>query len=248
MCPPAAPPRWPLQALAPAELRPVDPGGAVVRQGDPSTHLFVVHDGAVRLGVLRPDGVEAVLEVLGPGGAFGFAGLGLPAAGLGAVEPAEARAVAPTRVLAFAHDDLRLLVGRRPGLALRLLELSATRLAATGTALAETLLGDVRGRVVHRLARLAAAHGRPFADGVRIELWLSQEELAKLVGATRESVNRVLGDLRRDGLVSVDDDGRYVLTPRGLRASPAGSRAGTGRTAGLARARGVRTARTPAAG
>lgn len=210
-------PMWPLLSLPCAVLRRLGPGRALVAQGGAPSHLFVVRSGAVRLAKLRDDGEEAVLDVLGPGDAVGHLTLleGCDA------EPLEARSITPVEVLAVAHDELRPLLRRRPDLAAWAFRLALDELARRHAVLADTLLGDVRGRVLSLLERLAGRHGRRVVGGVLVDLPLTQEELGRMVGATRESANRALARLAREGRLR--RIGRHVVLADGWGAAPAPS-------------------------
>lgn len=245
-------PMWPLLSLPCAALRRLGPGRALVAQGAAPSHLFVVRSGAVRLARLRDDGEEAVLDVLGAGDAVGHLTLleGYDA------EPLEARSITPVEVLAVDHDELRPLLWRRPELAAWAFRLALDELARRHAVLADTLLGDVRGRVLSLLERLAGRHGRRVPGGVLVDLPLTQEELGRMVGATRESANRALARLAREGRLRrigrrvvladgwgsasapsadgrADHPGRVVPCPLSPRApaSPGAARGDTHRTA-----------------
>jgi len=181
-------------------------GEVVVGQGQAVTCLRLVVSGAVRLSAVVPSGREVVVGLLGAGDVFGeLALLG------GGPSPVEARAVgSETRIVALPLEALREVVRRAPASAEELLRLVASRLHHTAGALEEALAHDVPTRVSLRLRDLARSHGTAAADGVRLPPRLTQEELARMVGATRESVNRTLSSLAARGLVRVEGR-RYVV-------------------------------------
>jgi CRP-like cAMP-binding protein len=180
-------------------------GEVVVRQGDRVTRLFLVASGVVRLSSVTREGRELVVGLLGPGDVFGEAML------LGHPSPVEARVVGTTRILSLSLRDLRDLLRRHPAVSEELLRLIAARLHRTGTALEEALAADVPTRVSRRLGELAADHGVPTPEGVRLRVPLTQEELGRMIGATRETVNRTMGGLVARGLVRTR--GRVVVIP-----------------------------------
>lgn len=180
-------------------------GEVVVRQGDPATCLFLVTAGVVRLSSVTRDGREVVVALLGGGDVFGECAL------LGQSSPVEARAVGQTDVVAIPVPVLRDVLERHPATAEQLLRLVASRLHRTSRALEEALAGDVSTRVSHRLRDLAEEHGTPSREGVTIRVPITQEELARMVGASREAVNRTLGGLAARGLVRTH--GRTVVIP-----------------------------------
>jgi CRP/FNR family transcriptional regulator, cyclic AMP receptor protein len=180
-------------------------GEALIRQGEVRDCLFLIRSGAVRLAAVLPSGREVVVAVLGPGDLFGEAAL------LGHASPVDARALGAAVVQALPLPMIETVIRRRPEAASEIVRLLASRLHGTSAALQEALAHDVPTRVSSRLRDLAAAHGRAGGDGVRLSLPLTQEELARMVGATRETVNRVLRNLARRGLVRCDGH-RYVIT------------------------------------
>jgi CRP/FNR family transcriptional regulator, cyclic AMP receptor protein len=178
---------------------------AVTRQGEVRDCLFLIRSGAIRLASVLPSGREVVVAVLGPGDLFGEAAL------LGHASPVEARALGSATVQALPLSTIETVLLRRPDAATEFVRLLASRLHRTSAGLQEALAHDVQTRVSSRLRDLAAAHGRADREGVRLLLPLTQEELARMVGATRETVNRVLANLARRGLVRCDGH-RYVIT------------------------------------
>jgi CRP/FNR family transcriptional regulator len=200
----------PAVALVAGTPRRLPHGSVVVRQGDVATCLFLVTEGAVRLSSVTPAGREVVVALLGPGDVFGEAAL------LGAASPIEARAMGPSEVVALSLPALREVIDRHAATAEQMLRLVADRLHRTSRALEEALVGDVTTRVSRRLRELAESHGVRSADGVRIRFPLTQEELARMVGASREAVNRTLVALAARGLVRSRDRTVVIVDPAAL--------------------------------
>ena len=178
----------------------------VVRQGEESSTLWFIRAGAVRLSAVTESGREVVVALLGPGDLFGESAL-LP----GRRSSVEARAVGPTEVLALPEGAIAGIVRHSPRTAEELLRMIATRLHRTATALEDALAHDVPTRVSLRLRDLARAHGSTTEAGVRLPPRLTQEELGRMVGATRESVNRSLAVLAARGLLRIE--GRCYVLP-----------------------------------
>ena len=214
----------PAVALVAGTPRRLPHGSVVVRQGDVATCLFLVTEGAVRLSSVTAAGREAVVALLGPGDVFGEASL------LGAASPVEARAMGPSEVVALPLPALREVIDRHAATAEQMLRLIADRLHRTSRALEEALVGDVSTRVSSRLRELAESHGVRGADGVRIRFPLTQDDLARMVGASREAVNRTLVGLAARGLVRSRDRTVVIADPSALPTerdeAPALSRAG----------------------
>ncbi len=190
-------------------------GEVIVRQGDAVTSLYLVSAGAVRLSAVTVSGREVVVGLLCQGDLFGESAL------LGHPSQVRAQAVGSTTLLALPIPSLRAILERNPRTAEELLRLVAARLHRTSAALEDALSADVPTRVAGRLRDLAIHHGVPSPAGVRLRVPLTQDELARMVGASRESVNRTVGALAARGVVR-SSGRRLVITDPGaleLRAS-----------------------------
>jgi CRP-like cAMP-binding protein len=186
-------------------------GEVIVRQGDRVSSLFLVTAGAVRLSSVTASGREIVVGLLCRGDLFGESAL------LGDPSLVRAQAVGPTTVLALPIASMRAMLERTPATAEELLRLIAARLHRTSAALEDAMAADLPSRVVGRLRELADDHGVPGPHGVRLRIPLTQDELARMVGASRESVNRTVGALAARGVVR-SGGGRFVITdPDALR-------------------------------
>jgi CRP/FNR family transcriptional regulator, cyclic AMP receptor protein len=186
-------------------------GEVIVRQGDAVSSLFLVTAGAVRLSSVTASGREIVVGLLCRGDLFGESAL------LGDPSLVRAQAVGPTTVLALPIPSLRATLERTPATAEELLRLIAARLHRTSAALEDAMAADLPTRVVVRLRELADDHGVAGPNGVRLRVPLTQDELARMVGASRESVNRTVGALAARGVVR-SGGGRIVITdPDALR-------------------------------
>ena len=178
--------------------------GVIFSEGEPGDRMYVILDGKVKLGHTSPDGRESLLAVLGPGEVFGELSLFDPGP-----RTATATAVTDTVVVGLGHADLRPWLTGRPEVAEALLQALAQRLRRTNEALADLVFSDVPGRVAKQLLELADKFGQPGPDGVLVHHDLTQEELAQLVGASRETVNKALADFTQRGWIEVDQ--RQVL-------------------------------------
>ncbi|MBX9245780.1 Crp/Fnr family transcriptional regulator [Actinotalea ferrariae] len=179
-------------------------GRAVFHEGEPGDRLYVIGAGKVKLGRRSTDGRENLLSVLGPGEMFGELSLFDPGP-----RTATATAVADARLYELSHAELIDWLERYPAVAKHLLEALARRLRRTNEALADLVFADVPGRVAKALLDLSTRFGEPADDGLRVAHDLTQEELAQLVGASRETVNKALADFAARGWVR--REGRAVV-------------------------------------
>ncbi len=189
------------------------PHGAVItRQGAAETGLFLVMSGAIRLSAVAASGREVVVGLLCRGDLFGEAAL------LGEPSRVRAQAVGPTAVLAMPISSLRSLLESHPATAEQLLRLIASRLHRTSAALEDALTADVPERVANRLRELAERHGEPGPAGIRLRVPLTQDELARMVGASREAVNRTVGALSARGVLRSRSGRMTIADPKALAA------------------------------
>jgi CRP/FNR family cyclic AMP-dependent transcriptional regulator len=180
-----------------------DHGEVITRQGDPVSSLSLVASGVVRLSAVTLEGREVVVGLLGEGQVFGEAALLDQGAERDSL--VQARAVGSATIVQIPIAMLRTVIESNPATAEELLRLVAARLHRTSVALEEALAQDVPVRVSRRLRQLALDHGdRRSGGGIRLRVPLTQDELARMVGASREAVNRSLGVLAARGLVRTE--------------------------------------------
>ena len=186
-------------------------GQRLFDEGDAGDRLYVVLDGKIKLTRAAPDGRENLLSVLGPGKMFGELSLFDP-------RPRTSSAVAVTesRLAALAHDELRDWLTGRPDVSLHLLRALAQRLRRTNDVMADLVVTDVPGRVANALLDLADRFGEQTAEGVQVHHDLTQEELAQLVGASRETVNKALADFAARGWLTLSAKSVLIIDPERL--------------------------------
>jgi len=187
-------------------------GQVLFAQGDEPADLFVVQTGKIKLGRTSPDGRENLLAVLGPGEMFGELSWFDPGP-----RTSSAVAVGPATLAALDYEELYAWMAPRPEVAQQLLRALARRLRRTTTALADLVFTDVPGRVAGTLLDLALRFGRTTESGLLVQHDLTQEELAQLVGASRETVNKALADFAARGWVKLEARSVSLLDVERLR-------------------------------
>jgi CRP-like cAMP-binding protein len=130
---------------------------------------------------------------------------------------AAAISVSESRLVGLGHDALQPWLLRHPEVAQQLLKALAQRLRRTNEALADLVFSDVPGRVAKSLLDLAARFGRTTDEGVLVAHDLTQEELAQLVGASRETVNKALADFATRGWLRLEARSVVLLDVERLR-------------------------------
>ena len=179
-------------------------GATLFSEGDSGEHLYVIIEGKLKLGTSSGDGRENLLSVLGPGEMFGELSLFDPGP-----RTATATAVTDVRLLSLGHDKVIPWVSQHPQVALELLARLAQRLRRTNEVVGDLVFSDVPGRVAKALIDLGERFGKETDEGLYVHHDLTQEELAQLVGASRETVNKALADFAGRNWIRLD--GRAVL-------------------------------------
>lgn len=183
--------------------RRLNPGETLFLKGDPGDALYAVRRGQIRIATGNSAGRRLTLNLLGPGDVFGEVAL-LD----GRSRTADAVAAEPTELYTVFRRDFFNLLEKRPGVAIRIIELLCERIRWMSAQMEERALLPLEARLAHRLVALSEDYGH--------ELHVSQEELAIFVGASRESVNRQLQDWRRRGWVELSRNRIRVLHPTHL--------------------------------
>ena len=190
-------------------------GEVIFHIGDPGDALFVIVSGEVKISLPSETGDEAILATLRPGDVFGELAL-LD----GAPRSASATALIPTETVILPRDRFRELIATEAGVRDALLASIAGELRRLTTHVEELHFLDITGRLAARLVRLAQESGTPLGDGsLRLRTNLTQGDLAAMVGCTRQSVNKLLGQFTDDGLIRLERDAIVVTDLDGLSAT-----------------------------
>ena len=174
-------------------------GDIVFAEGESGDALYVVIDGKVKIFRTSPDGRENMLAVLGPGELIGELSLFDPGP-----RTATASALTEVKLLGLGHGDLQPWLNARPEVAAALLRAVARRLRKTNDQMSDLVFSDVPGRVARALLDLSRRFGVQSEEGIHVVHDLTQEELAQLVGASRETVNKALADFAGRGWLRLE--------------------------------------------
>jgi CRP-like cAMP-binding protein len=161
------------------------PGQVLLRQGDPGNHLHVIAEGEVKPARATGHRQESLLAVLAPGEMFGELSLFDPGPRI-----STATAFTEARLLALNHDDLKRWLQDRPQVAIRLLTQLARRLRRTPHLAADLVFCDVPARLANTLLDLSQRFGAVTTDGLHVGHDLTPLDLAGLLGASRQTINR----------------------------------------------------------
>lgn len=184
-----------------ANVRQMRRGDMLFGEGDASNELFVVTHGRIAMSMRSIDGRESMMALMEAGDLFGemplFDGKG---------RSTEARALEPSEVIIMPYNVLREIYDGRPELLWSVTEMLVGRLRGVDGALADSVFLDVTGRTAKRLLELAGGEDE-------FSLPITQEELAGMVGASRERVNKAIASFIRLGWIE-QRERRYKITDR----------------------------------
>lgn len=182
-------------------------------EGEPTDGAAVLLTGAVKVVRETSEGKERTIEILGAGATAGIVGLFD-----GGPYPATVIALSPVRLAVLSRTDAEELMAAFPPICLSFLQVLSHRLRVFQEEMAFSPLATGHGRAAHALLRLAAAHGTLREDGIRIDLRLTQQELAQYAGLARESMSRILQDFVREGSILLESRHVVLLSPERLEA------------------------------
>ncbi len=173
-----------------------DAGQVIFLRGDPGSSLYLVRSGRVRVVLTSPAGKEVLLNLLGPGDFVGDLALldGEP-------RSADVLAHDDCELLSLQREDFMAFLDTHPKAAKHLLAVMSQRLRHNADLIEEVAFLDIGTRLARLLLGLAAERGEPAGNRVTIEGNLSQTDLANMISATRESVNKWLAAYRRKGIL-----------------------------------------------
>jgi CRP/FNR family cyclic AMP-dependent transcriptional regulator len=184
-------------------------GETIFAQSDPGDGLYGVATGRVRISASSSDGKELFLNIMEPGDAFGEIAL-LD----GRQRTATACATAPTELLVIKREDFFALLRREPDLVSHMLEFLCQRLRWMSGLTEESALLPVPARLARRLLSLGKLHGQHTPKGVRLSI--SQEEMARFVGLSRQIVNQHLQQWKAQRWVGLGRGNITILEPAAL--------------------------------
>jgi CRP/FNR family transcriptional regulator len=185
----------------------VDKGELVFQAGSPGHHVYFLEAGRVKVYHLSSSGKEVLLWFCLPGEIFGLA-----EACHGGGRQVYAEACENSSVLGVSQRDFKAYLETHPAAALLVNDVLACRLRNLGNVIQSLVASDVNERVAQLLVRLAASHGRKAPDGgIHLDIRLTHQDMANMIGTTRQSVTSALNTLRRLGVLDFDDSHRLRI-------------------------------------
>jgi len=191
-------------------------GQTIFSEGDDGSGFYVVISGRVKIFKLSPEGKEQIFHILGPGEPFGevavFAGKNFPA---------YAEALGESRIFFFPRPAFVDLIKKNPSLALKMLAVLSRRLRKFATLVEDLSLKEVPGRLAAYLLFL----GERKKGNEELELDVSKNQLASLLGTIPETLSRILARMTREGFIKSSGQRRIrILDRKGLEELASGER------------------------
>ncbi|MBI3546426.1 MAG: Crp/Fnr family transcriptional regulator [Gammaproteobacteria bacterium] len=179
----------------------------IFQVGSAGNYVYFLESGRVKIYHLSLTGKEILLWFCFPGEIFGLTEV---CHGGGRQVYAEARE--PSELLCVRQEDFKTFLETHPPAALLVNDVLARRLRSLGHIIQSLVANDVNERVVQLILRLAASHGHRAANGsVCLDMRLTHQEMANMIGTTRQSVTSVLNLLRRQGVLEFDTHHRILV-------------------------------------
>lgn len=180
--------------------------------GQPGNHVYLLKQGVVKISKVTTGGHELTLALLKPGEIFGE----LEAVDEG-VRDTQAEAHSDVLICVLSRQDLTRLMEAKPELGIRLSKLIGFRRRVIENRLENLVFKSVAQRLVLLLLELADKFGEKDAQGIRIDLPLTHEDLANLIGTARATLTEVLNAFKKEGLLETEGKRITIKKPEGLK-------------------------------
>jgi len=182
-----------------AQAKTFSKGNLVYMPADASESVFLLTSGRIKLYHITSDGKQAVMALIEPGEVFGELAI------FGSDEREEfAEAMAKSTLIKLPREEVQRLMETHADVAVGVTKLMGFRRRRIEKRLKSLLFRSNRDRLVHLLVELAEKYGTRTSDGVRLGIKLSHQELASIIGSTRETVTVVLGELQQEGRLAIE--------------------------------------------
>ncbi len=200
------------------QLQPVDFARrqTVFAEGESADRLYIINSGKVKISHRSPQGRQHLLAIMGAPEMFGELSVFDDGP-----RTASATTLTEVRAVSLDRDMLRGWMVDRPEVAEQLLRVLARRLRRTNNKLTDQICTDVPGRVAKQLLLLAQQFGTREGDGLRVAHDLTQDEIAQLVGASREATNQALSTFADRGWIQSESHNTLILDAESLAAEHA---------------------------
>lgn len=180
-------------------------GDYIFQVGDPGKNVYLLADGRAKISQLSSTGKEMILWFCLPGEIFGLAEL--PRGGMREVF---AQACTHAEVYVINRDNFNAFLYKNPGTAMQVIDLLSCRMRVLGYVLMNLATDDVTSRIIKLILRLGAPYPHSSGTVTCLQYPMTHQEIADMVGASRQTVTGVLGNLKKKGVVSMERQRIYI--------------------------------------
>jgi CRP/FNR family transcriptional regulator len=167
-------------------------------ENDSVKKLYLLVNGKVKLSMLSAEGKEKVLTILQEGDIFGELSLFDEDP-----HPLTAEAMDDARLLIIPWNEMEKMIIKRPSLAIKIIEALSKKTRLLTSQVRELVFQDAAGRLASLLSRLAEDFGREIEEGTVIDLVLTHQEIANLIGSSRVTVTKLINKFIDDGMITI---------------------------------------------
>lgn len=192
----------------------VERSGLVYSAGSPGRNVYFLEEGQVKIYQLSPAGKEVLLWFCLPGEIFGLTEICR-----GGQRQVYAQACERSSVLSVSREDFTAFLAVRPQAALLVIDVLSCRLRGLGNVIQDLVASEVTERVLQLILRLSAVYGHREGEEVYLDIHITHQEMANMIGSTRQSVTSALGILRRLGVLYLKGHRIRIRDERALRAA-----------------------------
>ncbi|MDZ4853341.1 MAG: Crp/Fnr family transcriptional regulator [Nitrospirota bacterium] len=179
--------------------------------GDPSLNVYLLKRGRVKIANTAPSGKEVTFDIVEPGEVFGE---------LDVLEDAprstSAEALDDALICLIPRRDFDQYLAMHPIVMFKLTKLIGLRLKKIQSRVEDLVFRDVPARLAHLLSELSKTEGVADKQGIRLKVKLTHQEMANLIGCSRETVSTTMGQFRDDGLIQMDGRTITIVNEKGL--------------------------------
>lgn len=174
-------------------------------EGEEREAVFFIRSGVIKAYKVDEDGNEQVISLLKAGEMFPHVGFFDDSP-----YPATTEVIQDAEVLSIRIQDFDHLLMENPQIAIKVMKIMGQKLLQLQQRLQELISGDVQRRVINALLRLAVDYGKERENGVYIDVPITNQDFANMVGTSRESINRTLNQLKKDHLLDFNRKGMII--------------------------------------
>jgi len=174
-------------------------GTIIFMEGDKGEAFYFIKSGKVKIYKTTPDGRELIFAILSDGDVFAEVALFNDVA-----YPAGAEVLEDSCIGMIRNEDLEDLIKKNSDIALHVIKVFSKKLYSSQQKVKELALGDTYARTAQTIIKLAQSNGKETSEGIELQLNLSRQDLANLIGTARETVSRALSQFKKEGSINID--------------------------------------------